>query len=112
MKNKRLLIISRILKYEWDYFLRKFRLTESIPHSAGYLRQKIILPRRRAKKLQNQILFISELNRRLNPIDKDKMNRLKTLKNPPQSRTGSRFTLLVGKSRIGTFQCLSKLKLS
>jgi len=30
MKNKRLLIINRILKYEWDYFLRKFRLTESI----------------------------------------------------------------------------------
>ena len=30
MNNKRLLIINRILKYEWDYFLRKFRLTESI----------------------------------------------------------------------------------
>jgi hypothetical protein len=28
------------------------------PHSAGYLRQKIILPRRRAKKLQNKILFM------------------------------------------------------
>jgi hypothetical protein len=48
------------------------------PHSAGYLRQKIILARRRAKKLQNQILFVSELNRRLNPIEKDKMNRVKT----------------------------------
>jgi hypothetical protein len=55
----------------------------SNPHSAGYLRQKIILARRRAKKLQDQILFVSELNRRLNPIDKDKMNRVKTLKNPP-----------------------------
>ena len=54
-----------------------------IPHSAGYLRQKIILPRRGAKERQNQILFMRELNRRLNPIDKDKMNRLKTLKNPP-----------------------------
>ena len=30
-----------------------------------------------------EILFMGELNRRLNPIDKDKMNRLKTLKNPP-----------------------------
>ncbi len=54
-----------------------------IPHSAGYLRQKIILSRRRAKKLQNKILFMGKLNRRLNPIDKDKMNRLETLKNPP-----------------------------
>ncbi|PZV26121.1 MAG: hypothetical protein DCF12_11505 [Snowella sp.] len=30
MKNKRFLIINRILKYEWDYFLRKFRLTQSM----------------------------------------------------------------------------------
>jgi hypothetical protein len=28
MKNKRLLIINRILKYEWDYFLRKFKPIE------------------------------------------------------------------------------------
>ena len=54
-----------------------------IPHSAGYLRQKIILLRRGTKERQNQILFMRELNRRLNPIDKNKMNRLKTLKNPP-----------------------------
>jgi REP element-mobilizing transposase RayT len=55
----------------------------SIPHSAGCLRQKIILLRRGTKERQNQILFMRELNRRLNPIDKNKMNRLKTLKNPP-----------------------------
>jgi transposase len=52
----------------------------SSPHSAGYLRQKIILLRRGTKEGQNQILFMRELSRRLNPIDKDKMNRLKTLK--------------------------------
>jgi hypothetical protein len=41
-----------------------------IPHSAGNLRQKIILLTRCTKELQNQFLSVCELNRRFNPINK------------------------------------------
>jgi len=57
------------------------RLAE--PTFSRLFKTKKILLRRGTKEGQNQILFMCELNRRLNPIDKDKMNRLKILKNPP-----------------------------
>jgi serine/threonine protein kinase len=42
-----------------------------IPHSAGNLRQKIILVGRCTKELQNQFLSICEFNGRFNPIYKN-----------------------------------------
>ena len=41
------------------------------PHSAGNLRQKIILVGRCTKELQNQFLSMCEFNGRFNPIYKD-----------------------------------------